>query len=128
MKKIAIILFAILLVSCSAYKVARTSAIQEIQFGNGGGVTGAVTTYSLKADGSLWKGDDKLKTVSCDTLSSIIKLAETLPKENFVHPNNVYTFVRIIKSGSTYYYAWSLGNSVPDKPVTELYIKLNKQL
>jgi len=128
MKQFSIILFAILFVSCTTCKVAKTSPIREIQFGSGGGFTGARTTYSLKADGSLWKGNEKIKTLSCDSLTSIFELAETLPKENFVHPNNTYSFVRIIRSGTTYYYTWSWGNSTPSKPVSDIYFKLNKQL
>ena len=127
MKKLLILPLLLTLCACSTCKVAKQSPINEIQFGNGGGFTGAVTTYTLKNDGTLWKQDDKIKKIPCDSISSIYELAEQLPKENFVHPSNTYSFVRIISSGNTHYYAWSFGN-MPDKKVTELYQKLNKQL
>lgn len=127
MKKLLLLPLVLAFCACSVCKVAKQSPITEIQFGSGGGFTGAVTTYTLKNDGSLWKQDDKIKKLSCDSISSIYDLAEQLPKVSFVHPSNTYSFVRIISSGTTYYYTWSFG-TMPDKKVTELYKKLNRQL
>lgn len=127
MKKVYLILIVILLSACSTCKVAEKSPIREIQFGNGGGFTGALTTYYLKADGSLWKQGQKLKNLSCDSLSTIYELAEQLPQEDFIYPNNTYSFIRLTSRDTTYYYTWSWGE-MPDKKVIELYLKLNKQL
>lgn len=120
-------LFAIAISACSTCKVAKLSSIQEIQFGSGGGFTGSVTTYTIKANGSLAKGNQPIRKISCDSLSSIFEQAELLPHENFVHPDNVYSFVRIITPSETYYYTWSMSKK-PDKKVIDLYKKLNMQL
>lgn len=128
MRHIFICLAAMLLVACSTTcKVAKNSPINEIQFGNGGGVTGLVTCYTVKADGSLWKEDKQIKTLSRDTLSSIYELVEKLPKENYVHPGNTYSFLRVHIHENVYYYTWSW-DSLPDKVAVELFTKLNKQL
>ena len=122
-----IIFLAFSLSACSVCKVARHTPIQEIQFGQGGGFSGMVSTYKLRVDGTLWNQDKKITKLSCDSLDAIIELAEQLPKQNFVHPGNTYSFVRVLFPNETYYYAWSWGD-LPDKKVTELYLKLNKQL
>ena len=126
MRNILFILSALVLYACSTCKVAKLSPILEIQYGSGGGFTGNVTTYALKSDGTLWQQEKQISKLSCDALSSIFNLAEQLPKENFVQPGNVYTFVKIISKDATYYYAWSAGK-LPDTKVTELYTKLNNQ-
>lgn len=121
-----VILSAFVLSACSTCKVAKSSPIQEIQYGSGGGFTGNVTTYTLKSDGTLWQQEKQISKLSCDALSSIFDLAEQLPKEGFVQPGNVYSFVKIISKDATYYYAWSAGK-LPDTKVTELYTKLNNR-
>ena len=123
---IFIILSALVLSACSTCKVAKLSPIQEIQYGSGGGFTGNVTTYTLKSDGTLWQQEKQISKLSCDALSSIFELAEQLPKEDFVQPGNVYSFVKIISKDATYYYAWTAGK-LPDTKVTELYSKLNNK-
>ena len=127
MKKILFLLFIFLLSACSTCKVAKQSPIREIQFGNGGGFTGVVTTYCLKADGALYKQEQMIKKLTCDSLSSIYELAEQLPKEDYIHPGNTYSFIKIMSRDSTYYYAWMWENK-PHVIFVELYTKLSKQL
>lgn len=126
MKKVIYVIIALLLSACSTCKVAKSSPIREIQYGNGGGFTGNVTTYTLKSDGTLWQQEKQIFKLSCDALNSIFELAEQLPKEDFVQPGNVYSFVKIISKDATYYYAWTAGK-LPDAKVTELYTKLNNR-
>lgn len=112
--------------SCSVCKVAKHSPIAEIQFGSGGGVTGAVNTSHLYADGKLYKGDNYVKTLSCDSLSAVFNMAETIT-DNQIHPDNVYNFVRIIrKDGTTYYHCWSWGD-IRNIQSLQLYQKLIQQ-
>lgn len=120
-------LILILFASCSSCKVAKQSPIREIQFGSGGGFTGAVTTYSLKADGSLWKQDKILKKLPCDSLSVIYDIVEQLPHEDYIYPGNTYLFIRIVSHDTSYYYTWTCEN-IPDGKIVDLYNKLNKQL
>lgn len=131
MKKVTYILiyicFVLAISACITCKVTQHAILEEIQFGCGGGFSGAVTTYTLYKDGSLFSPDKKHIKLPCDSLSAIFEIAEQLPKQNFIHPDNTYSFVRIFTSDETYYYAWSWGN-LPDKKVIELYLKLNMQL
>ena len=119
---VIILLFA----ACSTSKVTKPSPIQKIQYGSGGGFAGNVTTYTLKADGTLWLQEKQIAKLSCDDLSSLLELAEQLPNENYVRPSNTYYFVQVILKDTTYYWSWNAGN-LPDPKVTELYIKLNKR-
>ena len=116
-----------LLSACSACKVAKSSPIQEIRFGHGGGFTGAVRSYTLKSDGTIWQQDKQIKKIPCDSLSAIFELVEELPQADYVHPGNTYHFVRINMPDKKYNYTWS-PDQLPDRKVVELYFKLNKQL
>lgn len=127
MKNILPILIVFLFFACSMCKIAKQSSIQEIQFGNGGGFIGVETTYSLKADGSLWKQDRKIKKLSCDSLNTIYELAEQLPQEDYMHPGNTYSFIRLVSRDTMYYYTWTWENK-PNFKIVELYTKLHKQL
>ena len=117
----------LLLSACSTCKVAKLSSIREIQFGNGGGFMGTVTTYCLKVDGSLYKQEQMLKKLTCDSLSIIFELAEQLPKEDFIQPGNTYYFIRLVSREASLYYTWTWENKPNDK-IIELYTKLSKQL
>lgn len=131
MKKVSHILlfiaFAFIVSACSTCKVVQQSPIQEIQFGSGGGFSGIVTTYTLRKDGSIWEQKKKIAKLSCDSLDAIFELAEQIPQHNYIRPDNMYSFIRIITKNQTFYYTWSWPN-MPDKKVTELFSKLNTQL
>lgn len=127
MKKIFSIIIVFLLCACSTCNVEKQSSIQEIQFGNGGGFTGAIITYSLKADGTLYMQEQRVKKISCDSLNTIYELAEQVPQEDFIHPGNTYSFIRLMSRDTVNYYEWSLSNK-PNEKIIELYTKLNNQL
>lgn len=127
MKKLLLFVFASLLVSCTMCKIAKTTSITEIRFGSGGGFTGVVTTYKLKSDGMLYNGDKQIKKLSCDSLSAIYEKAENISMPDYIHPDNMYNFVRIISTQGTQYHTWSFGNQ-PDKQIIDLYFQLNRQL
>lgn len=127
MKKALLSFIPMMLVACSTCKVAQMTPVKEIQYGSGGGYTGAVKTYSLKADGTLWEENKKIAKLSCDTLYSIYEYAELLPKENYVHPMNSYSFVRILTRDKTYYYVWSWSDK-PPMEIINIYQKLIRQL
>ncbi len=127
MKKITLLIIPIMIIACSTCKVANVSRIQEIQFGEGGGVTGQVSTYSLKSNGKIYIGETLIREIPSDTISVILDLVEHLPKENAIKPNNTYNFIRLILKDKTYYYVWSIEN-MPDPKIIELYKKLKIQL
>ena len=127
MKKCCLIYVTLVFLACSTCKVVKQSSIQEIQFGFGGGFTGAISTYTLHKNGTLSAKDMKDIKLSCDSLSAIFEMAEQLPKQNFIRPDNTYSFVRILYQNDTYYYAWSWGD-LPNQKVIKLYLKLNNQL
>ena len=127
-RKILFLLSVVVLTACSTCKVEKSTSIHEIQFGNGGGFTGIVTSYSLKSNGILLKEGKKISKLSCDSLEAIFEIAEQLPKENFVHPNNTYSFIKVFSDGKTYYYSWSCGNMVPHEKIIDLHNKLMRQL
>ena len=127
MKKMVALSFVFLLCACSTCKVAKQSTIREIQFGNGGGFTGAVSTYCLRADGSMCQKDRVIKKLSCDSLSAIYELAEQLPQEDYIHPGNTYSFIKIVYRDISYYYSWNRENA-PNQKIVELFTKLSKQL
>ncbi len=86
-----------------------------------------VNSYSLKADGALYKQEQLIKKLSCDSLVSIYELAERLPQEDFIHPGNTYSFIRLVLREGSYYYTWTW-DCEPNEKIIELYTKLGKQL
>lgn len=85
--------------------------IEEVKFGNGGGFTGAVTEYLIKANGEVFITDAetnqtliKLKTLSETDIKGVQKKVKELPKEiwNFNHPYNMYSFVEVEGKRATF--------------------------
>ena len=127
MRKYLLVFIPVIFVACSTCKIAKQTYIQEIQFGTGGGFTGAVTTYTLKSNGKLLRQSDVISKAPCDSVNLFFELADQLPKEDFVRPGNTYSFVRVILRSGTYYYSWSI-EEMPDEKVMDLFTKLHKLL
>ena len=55
MKYFYLSVLIVILASCSLTKQIEKTGYTSIAFGTGGGFTNQITTYTLSADGSLWK-------------------------------------------------------------------------
>ncbi len=127
LRNIIIGLSVIMLCSCVAGRSLAKSDIDELLFGFGGGFTGNVTTYSLKKDGSIYKGDVFLKKISKKELSDIFAKSKILADYQYNNPSNMYLFLVIkSKSNKENKIVWGMENKDVDNKVTVLYDDLKK--
>jgi hypothetical protein len=120
---IYILLFSI--GACTTSKNTINSSIETIAFGNGGGFTGEVTTYSLSADGQLNKVDgnknNSIKKVDKKTVKELFEKASELKSYQFNVPENVYSFLEIQTKENKQNIIWGFGSTKIDNRVTQLY-------
>lgn len=99
------IFYTAILILLNASNCSTPKDIKEIKFGEGGGFTGAVTEYQIKANGdifvnkSLEKEQKKIKTIDKTEMKSIQNKLDKLSNESlkFNHPFNIYYFIEIDK-------------------------------
>jgi hypothetical protein len=98
-----LLLAGYLMVACRAGKADDQAPGRRLIFGEGGGFTGAVTTYTLQSDGqlqrtnSLTKETGKAGAIPPKEAAALFARAERLIKANrdFNHPGNQYFFVKL---------------------------------
>lgn len=131
---LAIIL--LLLTSCATHKpvsdssqeqnssaTKQTETITSIQFGSGGGFSGAVSTNTLYTDGRLLDSQDHTKTISERLVADAFAMAAKAGKP-YMNPGNMYLFIRIYRGEEFSYYAWQMGDSNVPAEITNLYNQL----
>ena len=123
MNKLTIILL-LLFNSCMTSKDISKTEIQEIQFGNGGGFTGEVITYTLNGNGLLNKADSEIKILKNKKTFEYFKEAQNLKDYKFNEPENVYSFLEIKTKNKTNRIIWHIGSKNIDNKVIELYNNL----
>jgi len=127
MNKLSIVLL-LLITSCLTNKdVARTN-VQEIKFGNGGGFTGKLTTYSLAQNGVFEKDNIKIKTIKLKETLALYEDAKNLKDYNFNDPENVYSFIEIKTKTKTNKIVWHTGSKNIDPKVINLYNNLFSEI
>lgn len=122
-------LFAyILLVLLNINACSKQSDVTEINFGGGGGFTGAITTFKLRADGNLSEiknnQESNIKTISKKQMTEILDLVNKVKTSSFNEPDNIYSFIEICSAKEKNRIVWGLGSKGIDKNITELYNKL----
>lgn len=123
MNKLTIILL-LLFNSCITSKDISKTEIQEIQFGNGGGFTGELITYTLNRNGLLDKADSEIKKLKNKKTFEYFKVAQKLKDYKFNEPENMYSFLEIKTKNKTNRIVWHLGSNNIDHKVIELYNNL----
>jgi hypothetical protein len=89
------------LISCSKKMAAEKMPANRIEFGHGGGFTGAVTTYVLLNNGRIYQElmerneYTKLRRISKDEATTLYEECEKLRTLKTDSPGNMYYFVTI---------------------------------
>lgn len=122
--KILPLFLCILLNSCMTGKIATKTGIEEIHFGNGGGFTGEVKTYTLTSECKLIQNDKELKKIDSKITFEIFNSAKHLKDYQHNNPDNMYSFIELKTKEKTNRIVWSYNSTDIDKKVTELYDKL----
>lgn len=114
---VLIVIFA----SCSLTKQIEKTGYTSIAFGTGGGFTNQITTYTLSADGSLWKQNNlsndsifikKVKKVEVRDLFSKAQ-NQGLDTLHFTNPGNIYHFILISSRGKSNKIVWGSDDNAP---------------
>ncbi|KGN78689.1 hypothetical protein HW49_07780 [Porphyromonadaceae bacterium COT-184 OH4590] len=127
----SIIIFLTIIISCSCVtgRSFTKSDTEEILFGAGGGFTGSVTTYILKRDGSLYRGNNFLKKISKKEVNNIFSESKSIAEYKYNNPSNMYFFLIIkSKSNKDSKIVWGMENKEVDSKVIFLYEDLKKLL
>ncbi len=135
MKYLFLLFTSILFAGCHNFMApqAPDASKPSIVFGNGGGFTGAVNSYTLQENGYLFSGDGELTSYK-----HIGRIDENKAKQYFVimrslieqfpsiqKPGNIYRFVGLMDRSGYYKYSWQDKNQIP-KEINLLYEILSK--
>lgn len=110
--------------ACGTGKMAVKTGIDEIRFGGGGGFTGQIETYTLRADCKLLKKEKELKKIDTKKTLMLFNQASELKEYKFNKPDNMYSFIEIKSKGNINRIVWPYGSTTIDKKVIELYNNL----
>jgi hypothetical protein len=129
-----LLLAGYLMVACRTGKSDQPATNRRLVFGEGGGFTGAVTTYTLQADGqlqrinSLTQETGKAGSVSRKEAADFFARAESLIKANpdFNHPGNHYFFVKLEDGNAGQGVTWGDNAQPVPAGVEALYDELIK--
>lgn len=110
--------------ACGSGKNLNNTSVIEINFGNGGGFTGEVKTYTLKISGELLENNIEINQLSKKQVNNLFKSAENLKDYKFREPNNTYSFIEIKLKDSSNYIVWNIGTKNINEDVLKLYNNL----
>ena len=127
-----LLLAGYLMVACRTGKNGEQAPDRHLLFGNGGGVTGEVITYTLHADGGLTrtssrtKESEKIGSVSREKAAGLFeeaqkKLAAT---PQFNHPGNRFYFVKLQDGKAAQNATWGDNNHAAPAGLENLYDQL----
>jgi len=105
----------------------------QVMFGNGGGMTGAVTTHTLLETGQLftnkslsgdaWVEENRLSRKR--TQSLLLKVRSlSLAKVDHNHPGNTYKFIRIFNQDKEHYISWGASEHPIAEDIKSYYFEL----
>lgn len=134
-KKILQILLIISFLSCSTSK-ETTNTLQSIKFGNGGGITGQVTEYTINESGCVFLSaspTDESNKIGCFSSSEMKDIHKNLEETdlssiNLNEPGNIYYFIELIYDKNSHKIVWGKNNQAPPQPVKDTYKYLNDKI
>ncbi len=105
----------------------------QITFGNGGGITGAVTSYTLLANGQIFKSIEmatdqwkKYSTIDKKAAKLLIKECTELKISTIDHnhPGNIYKFINPRIDQKENYISWGSSDHPIDEEISAFYFQL----
>lgn len=122
-------LLTIFLMGCSSQNQLSQYEGTEIVFGNGGGVSGQVTEFTLNTAGQIVLKErigSQIKSVADLKKSTTKKIYSQLSDINFSninfnHPGNLYYFIREVKGDKTHEIVWGSPSQQVPSSIKEFY-------
>lgn len=136
-KSLSLLFLLLQLISCKTQQYTYDSLPEkQLVFGKGGGMTGAVDSYTLLENGQLFH---------CNSMTKDKKNLNPIPKKkaklfykqlkslslntsNFNQPGNMYFFIREVVLDTTYSVVWGSTNHQIDTTYTNFYKNLISQI
>lgn len=118
---LTLFLLSVLLFSCNKKLAVDKMPTTRLEFGNGGGFTGAVTTYYLLENGRIYEempdktAYKRICAVGKDEADSLFSDCEKLTTLKTDAPGNLYYFVTM-KKGETTPRRWIFGDPATATP------------
>ena len=118
---LGLFLFTILLFSCNKKLAADKMPTTRLEFGHGGGFTGAVTTYFLLENGKIYEETadktayTRINSIGKDEAKALFADCEKLNTLRTDAPGNLYYFVTI-KKGEAIPKRWIFGDPATATP------------
>lgn len=115
------ILFVLLLSSCNKKLALDKMPTTRLEFGNGGGFTGAVNTYYLLENGKIYeetadkKAYQRINSMAKDEATNLFAECQKLMTLRTDAPGNIYYFVTI-KKGEQIPKRWIFGDPATATP------------
>lgn len=124
---------AFLWIACKQTKYAPGNfPDKQLRWGNGGGVVGKETTYTLLDNGQIFVRDmggpltekNKVKDKKAQAMYAMIETLG-LQKIDFQHPGNVYDFIEVLSGDSVHRISWGEKDVPVDPKIKDLFNQLN---
>lgn len=123
-------LFALLVIlaGCKTYSTDELPATR-LYFGSGGGFAGAFTEYMLLENGQLFRRASqqgafqvlpKVKRSQAKSLFSTW-VEQKMSEKDFLHPGNLYYFVRMEKDGQKHRLSWGSSSHPTPAGIKQFY-------
>ncbi len=125
-----LLIYTSIFILLNASNCSTPQDFKGIKFGEGGGFTGAVTTYEVKANGDIFKAEKKINTISKSEIKSIQNKLDKLSNESlkFNHPFNIYYFIETEKGNEKINIVWGNPAYPEASDIKELYNELQKTI
>lgn len=121
MKSFFILLFSVLLMSCSSLKKhGSVNNFDEIYFGSGGGFTGIINTYMINSEGYIYNANDtsrkEVKRIDFKTLKKVSKRFRKLDfsKLDTDDKGNMTYFIDVKTEEGKHKVTWSDQTDAPE--------------
>lgn len=83
------------------------SAITEIHFGTGGGVTGTLDDNHIGSDGAVYHHEKYIRTLAGEELEKVLSTAQSLEPDTIKDLGNFYYYINFKDKEVTYNFVWS---------------------
>ena len=104
----------------------------QLRWGNGGGVVGKETTYTLLDNGQIFIRDmggplTEIGKTKGKNAKELFGMIETLglQKIDFQHPGNVYDFIEVLSGDSVHRISWGEKDKPVDPKIRDMFNRLN---
>lgn len=122
--KVLLILLSLILTGCGFGKQLRSSEVQEIKFGTGGGFTAELKAFTLAPDGRLFENDQLKKRIDSSKTTALYNEAIEFLDDSLRESGNMYAFIELRHKNNVNRITWAYGSTKASEKLIEFHKKL----